>query len=71
MEKLIIENSTDLPMVELLNYVKEIILQGKVSKTSKGKQYCFMTQFKDGVVIYADKNKKSDRLIITEGINDS
>ena len=63
-EKLIIENKTELPMKEVLSYVKTVIEQGKISETAKGKQYCFVTCFPDGITIYADKNKKSDRLIV-------
>jgi len=63
-EKLIIENRTNLPMKEVLSYVKTVVEQDKISETSKGKQYCFVTCFPDGITIYADKNKKSDRLIV-------
>jgi hypothetical protein len=70
MEKLIIENHTDLKMNEALRYAKMVIEQGRISENHKGNQYCFATLFKkkeldkNGVVVYADKNKKSDRLII-------
>ena len=70
MEKLIIENRTDLKMIEVMYYIEEVIKQGRISETHKGNQYCFATLFKkkeldkNGVVVYADKNKKSDRLII-------
>jgi len=66
MEKLIIENRTDLGLLEILGYVGDVINIGKISKTSKGEQYCFITTYKGGIVVYADKNKKSDRLIITK-----
>jgi len=66
MEKLIIENRTDRPISELLGYIASVLDMGKISETSKGKQYCFATTFKDGIVIFADKNKKSDKLIITK-----
>ena len=68
-EKLIIENRTELPMKEVLNYVKVVVTQGKISETSKGKQYCFVTCFSDGITVYADKNKKSDRLIVIKEEN--
>ena len=51
-------------MKEVLGYVRVVVEQGKISETSKGKQYCFVTCFPDGITIYADKNKKSDRLIV-------
>ena len=71
MEKLIIENHTDLKMNEALRYAKMVIKQGRISETSKGKQYCFCTWFQESdIVVYADMNKKSDRLIIcSEGRN--
>ncbi len=65
MDKLIIENRTKIPWYQVIDYVSIIIGAGKTSKTSKGKQYCFATRFEDGVVVYADKNKKSDKLIIS------
>jgi len=68
-EKLIIENRTELPMKEVLSYVKKVVEKGKISKTSKGKQYCFVTVFRDGIIVYADKNKKSDRLIVIKENN--
>ena len=68
-EKLIIENRTKLPMKEVLSYVKRVVEKGKISKTSKGKQYCFVTIFYNGITVYADKNKKSDRLIVIEEKN--
>ena len=69
MKKLIIENRTNLKMEKILKYAYTVIKQGKISETYKGKQYCFVTTFQD-VVVYADKNKKSDRLIIcSEGRN--
>ena len=56
-EKLIIENRTKLPMKEVLGYVKVVVEQGKISKTSKGEQYCFVTCFHDSITVYAEKNK--------------
>jgi len=66
MEKLIIENRTELLMADVIYLVARVISGGKISKTSKGKQYCFCTTFSNGIVIYADKNKLSDKLIISE-----
>lgn len=66
MDKLIIENRSKLPMADATEYATEVILQGKISKTSKGEQYCFVTKFAGGITVYADKNKNSDRLIITK-----
>jgi hypothetical protein len=63
-EKVIIENRTDQPLWKLLDKIKTVLHGGKISKTSKGEQYCFTTIWADGIYVFADKNKKSDRLII-------
>ena len=64
MEKLIIENRSNLSMEDALIRVKHVVSDGKISKTGKGDQYCFMTTWPDGTYVCADKNKKSDRLIV-------
>lgn len=64
MSKLIVENRTDMPMLEALVYVRHVMGEGRVSETGKGKQYCFCTVFKDGVVVSADLNKKSDKFVV-------
>jgi hypothetical protein len=66
MEKLIIENRTSMPMDDALEYVRSVIIKGKISKTSKGEQYCFAVAWPNGVRVFADKNKCSDRLIVTD-----
>jgi len=65
-KKIIIENHIDeLSMEQLLDcYIVPIVRQGKVSKTGAGKQYSFVSVFKNGVVVSAFKNKKSDRLVV-------
>jgi len=66
MEKLIIENRTDIPIKDLLGHIKAVMNMGRISETSKGKQYCFMTTFStpERIAISSDLNKNSDRLII-------
>jgi len=64
-EKLIIENRTEFPIEDLMGHIAAVISQGKISETSKGKQYCFVSKFENDIIVYADKNKKSDRLIIS------
>jgi len=66
MDKLIIDNRTELSMEDIISCVLKVISSGKISKTSKGEQYCFLTKFSNGIQISADKNKNSDRLIISE-----
>ena len=70
-EKLIIENRTELSMKEVLGYVRVVVEQGKISKTFKGKQHCFVTCFPNGITVYAEKNKKSDRLIVIKEKEDN
>jgi hypothetical protein len=61
-ERIIIENRTDLSMNEVLPYVKRVIAQGRISKN--GTQYCYVTSWWSGLVVYADKNKRSDRFVV-------
>jgi len=51
-------------MKDILEYAIAVVKRGKISKTSKGKQYCFVTVFNDKIAVCADKNKMSDRLVI-------
>ena len=65
MEKLIIENRTTESMIDVLDAIKYVIAQGRIS--NNGKQYCYASSFKISgdkeIVIFSDLNKKSDRLI--------
>lgn len=61
--KLILENQTDLPMVDFLRLAQEVVSMGRIS--NNGKQYCYVTAFKiDGQEyhIVSDLNEKSDKL---------
>ena len=64
MEKIIIENNSDLDIDDVLQYVGHVIRKGKISSTSKGDQYCFITTFENGIYVSSSKNKKSDRFIV-------
>lgn len=64
MEKLIIENRTEMSMEDALVYAGHVIRMGKVSETSKGKQYRLISVWGGDIIIYADKNKNSDKLTI-------
>ena len=66
MEKIIIENRTDMLMRDAIYYVKHVISQGRISESAGKKQYCFVTTWKDGTVVYAHKNKGSDRFVISK-----
>lgn len=56
-KKLIIHNYTDLNDAEVLLFIINVINEGLVSETSKGKQYCFVTKFKNNYVVTCDKIK--------------
>jgi hypothetical protein len=64
MQKIIIE--TDLDVDLATRYVLKVIEKGKISKTSKGDQYCFSTIWDSGVIVESFKNKNSDRFIVYE-----
>lgn len=59
--KLIIHNNSILTDAEALYKVFQVIGEGLVSETSKGKQYCFATRFKDGYVVTCDKTNTGYR----------
>ena len=66
MNKLIIDNRTELTDLEAVTLVSKVINQGRVS--NDGKQYCYATIAKVGGVeyaVYTDLNKMSDRFVIT------
>ena len=63
MGKLIIENRTNMPDLEAMWYVMEVMRDGRVS--NDGKQYCYATVWElSKVVVYTDLNKKSDRFVV-------
>lgn len=55
--KIIINKNSMLSDAEALYKVFQVIAEGLVSETSKGKQYYFATRFKDGYVVTCDKTK--------------
>lgn len=57
--KIIIQNNTDLTDYEALLYVIVVIKQGKLSKTSRGKQYSFATIFKDNIVVTSGRKNNT------------
>jgi len=65
MNKLIIDNRTDLDDSMALALVVSVMMEGRVS--NNGTQYCFLTIFKYAGKEYqvaSFKNKKSDRFVI-------
>ena len=66
MNKLIIDNRTELTDFEAVTLVGKVIKQGRIS--NDGKQYCYGTRttIEDKeYMIWTDLNKKSDRFVIT------
>jgi len=61
-ERLIIDNRTDMPMSKALQYVMAVVDQGRIS--DEGRSYCYTTCFRDGTIVSAFRNKKSDRLMV-------
>lgn len=57
--KIIIHNNTNLDDSDLLLYVYNVISQGKVSETKQGKQYCFVTTFKGGIVVFCNRRNNT------------
>ena len=55
--KIIIHNYTELPDFVVVQYINKVIQNGKISKTSKGKQYCFVTRVLNDYIITSDRNK--------------
>mgnify|MGYP006428919481 CR=1 FL=1 len=68
MNKLIIDNRTDLTDAECLPYVERVINRGRISNNNK--QYCYATSFEKDketiLIVITDLNSKSDRFTITE-----
>ena len=65
-ERLIIDNRTDISMSEALEYAIAVVKMGRIS--DGGESYCYATQFGRGpgvrVVVVANRNKRSDRLVL-------
>ena len=67
MRKLIIDNRTDLPDVDAIFFVREVMRMGRVSNDDK--QYCYATTFQNHAGrfdVVTDLNAKSDRFVIVK-----
>jgi hypothetical protein len=62
MNKIIIENGTDLTMLEVLPFVAYVMEKGRVSNNNT--QYAYVTIWENGIVLSCDRNEKSDRFIL-------
>ena len=63
MEKLILENRTDLPMEVFLELATLVVKEGRISDM----QYCYLTDFairNEQYHIVSEINKKPDKLIL-------
>jgi len=66
MNKLIIDNRTELSDINVVTLVGKVINQGRISNDNK--QYCYGTGITiedKEYMIWTDLNKKSDRFVIT------
>lgn len=63
MNKLILENRTDMSWAKALPYIQAIVDRGRIS--NHGKQHCYHTVFNDGVAVSSFLNKKSERLVVS------
>ena len=56
--KIIIRNYTDMDDYNIILRISKVISEGKISETkSQGKQYCFVTTFKDCNIICNKRNE--------------
>ena len=65
MEKIIIENRTDLNLSVVFMFIHSVISCGRIS--GNGKQYCYLTTFNhddEEYHVVTDVNKRSDRFVI-------
>jgi len=65
--KLIIDNRTDLSDFDALTLVINVVWDGRIS--NDGKQYCYLTSMpinEKQYVVSTDLNKRSDRFVIME-----
>lgn len=65
MEKIIIQNESDLPMSHVLRLVEDVVKMGRISNNEK--QYCYLAAYTVGEKKYhivSDLNEKSDKFTI-------
>jgi hypothetical protein len=63
-DKIIIHNYTDLSDYDVLLYINVVINQGKISNTSQGEQYSFVTIFKNGITVCSGRKNNTYTFII-------
>jgi hypothetical protein len=62
MEKLIIENRSDLSMADAIRKALFIVEKGRISRDNT--QYAVATIWGSGIVAWSNLNKNSDRIVI-------
>jgi len=71
MGKLIIDNRSRVSDLMALSVCSYVVKRGRVSGTREKKQYCYATKIAMSggtvLVVYAELNKKSDKLTVTDG----
>ena len=60
--KIHIDIRNDIDAALALTKVKQVIEQGKIS--NDGKNYCWITEWTDGIVVYTRDNRKSDCFVV-------
>lgn len=65
-DKIIIHNYTDLPDYTVLEYIQEVMLQGKISERNGLKQYCFVTTFKNEITVCSERRNNTYTFTIEE-----
>jgi hypothetical protein len=69
MTKIIIKNYSSIKDDLVLMNIAKVLEQGKISDGKYGPQYCFMTKFQSGVVIYADRTKSGSHVFTVQEVN--
>ncbi len=67
MNRIIINNKTDLSDIETLYFIRDVMSNGRISNNNK--QYCYLTQYEyEGrtIQVATDLRKKSDSFTIIE-----
>lgn len=63
MSNIIIHKSDSISDYDALLHIQTVIRDGRVSRN--GECYAYVTEFQDGIIVYADK-KKSDIFTVTK-----
>ena len=69
MSKIIIHNYSDLEDYECVSFIRAVISEGKVSETKQGKQYCFVTTFKNGIVVGCSRRNNTYTFKVIREVN--